>query len=30
MARYQFEDYAQRKEFDLKKAEEWLAPNRGS
>ena len=29
MARDQFEDYAQRKDFNLEKTEKWLAPNRG-
>jgi 5-methyltetrahydrofolate--homocysteine methyltransferase len=29
MAKDQFEDYAQRKGFDLEKTEKWLSPNRG-
>ena len=29
MAKDQFEDYAERKSFDLEKTEKWLAPNRG-
>ncbi|MGB0415397.1 MAG: methionine synthase [Coraliomargarita sp.] len=29
MAKDQFEDYAERKRFDLEKTEKWLAPNKG-